>query len=216
MSEQTVSQEIIEIIDLGLMSYGQALAEQLKIHASVVAGGKPAILMVEHPPVLTLGKNSSLDYLLETKDAFEKAGIEIFATERGGEVTAHEPGQIVVYPILPILRLGLNARSYVHCLEQAVINVLAFYGVIADRDSEHPGVWIRHEKICAIGVRIKSRVSMHGLALNVSNSLDLFRRIVPCGIRGRGVTTLTHQTNVPVTHDAVKRQLVDELNSLLL
>ncbi len=106
-------------------------------------------------------------------------------------MTAHVPGQLVVYPILGIEAFRLAPRRYVEILEQTAIDVLSEYGVVATRDAEHPGVWVGNDKICAIGVRIQQRVSLHGLALNVSNAFDLFRRIVPCGIAGRGVTSLS-------------------------
>src|SRR5690606_23628139 len=99
------------------------------------------------------------------------------------------PGQLVMYPILPVQRLGLTPRRYVCCLEKAVIKTLQQFGISAHSDPEHPGIWVGPEKICAIGIRIKERVSQHGIALNVTNSLATFAYILPCGIRDRGVTS---------------------------
>src|SRR5690606_6881098 len=129
-------------------------------------------------------------------------------TERGGQITAHEPGQLVLYPILPLAQWGISARRYVNTLEQAVIQLLADYGVEARRDTEHPGVWVEANKICALGIRIKQRVSMHGLALNVTNALDIFSSIVPCGIHGRGVTSLNHVVGKTVILSDVMSQLL--------
>lgn len=215
MSESQVSHSLIGVKDLGVMRYAEALAEQESIHKSVIDGGRATILSVQHPAVLTLGKNATLANLLFSKDFYQKQGIDFFETERGGEVTAHELGQLVVYPILPILQLGLNARSYVDILESSVIDVLASYGISAARDSEYPGVWIGHEKICAIGVRIKSRVSMHGLALNVNNSLDLFGKIIPCGIKMRGVTTMQKILGTPIDLDQVRLEVISRLLKLI-
>jgi len=211
MPEQAVSQ--VDIMDLGLMEYSKALGLQEIHHANVLAGMKPIILLVEHPRVLTMGKHSDPANLLYSKDDYLKEGVSFFETERGGEVTAHVPGQQVVYPIVPIVRFGISVRSYVEILEQSVIDTLSAFNIQAHRDLEYPGVWVGHEKICAIGVRIKSRVSMHGLALNVDNELDLFRQIVPCGIKLRGVTTMKQILGRDVDKDLVKQKLVANICS---
>jgi len=199
------------IIDLGLMSYGSALERQNVWHEAVVQGEDPVILTVEHYPVLTLGKNSSLENLLFSREHYRGLGIEIFETERGGEVTAHLPGQLVVYPILDVHRYKLSVRDYIYGLESAVIETLKNFGIVAARDPQLPGVWVGSEKICAIGVRIKSRVTMHGLALNVDNDLDIFSKIVPCGIRARGVTSMSSILRKKISMSAVRAKLLKNL-----
>ncbi len=211
MSEQTLSQ--VNVRDLGLIDYNEALAIQLREHERVVTGGAPVILLVEHPSVLTLGKNADETHLLLSRSQIESSGVNIVETDRGGEVTAHVPGQLVVYPILPITQLNFTPRSYVHALEEAVIKTLLSFNIQSLRDSEHPGVWVGLNKICAIGVRIKTRVAMHGLALNVNNSFDLFQKIVPCGIRFRGVTSMSQELDTKISIDAVKTKLVFELQN---
>jgi len=206
----------IEIIDLGVLRYGEALSRQESTHAEVAFNGRPGVIFtVEHEPVLTMGKNSEQGNLLFARDFYESQGVEIFDTERGGQVTAHMPGQLVVYPILNMLTLGLTVRSYVNILEEAVITALAKYDIKAHRDQEHPGVWVGHEKICAMGVRIKSRVSMHGLALNVNNDLSLFGKIIPCGIKFRGVTSIERQLDVSPELRTVRADLLREITSRL-
>ena len=209
MSKSEVSQILIR--DLGLMHYGDAILEQERAHASVLAGGLPVIFTVQHYNVLTMGKNSSKANLMLPVEHYKQQGVEIIVTDRGGEITAHVPGQLVVYPVIPILKMGLTVRSYVSLLEECVIEGLGEYGFIAARDEKHPGVWIGANKICAIGVRIKSRVAMHGFALNVNNSLDLFNKIVPCGILNRGVTTMAIAGSQMVSMEDVKIRLVERL-----
>lgn len=185
----------IATLPLGLMAYRQALAVQETLHARLVAGEAAGFLIfVEHPAVLTLGKHADRQYLKCAASAFEAQGTEIVSIDRGGEVTAHEPGQLVMYPILRLEDFKLTPKTYVRLLEDAVIEALAYFGLNATRDEAYPGVWVEGaRKICAIGIRIKQRVSLHGIALNVDNSLELFNKIVPCGIRGREVTSLARE-----------------------
>lgn len=204
------------LIDLGRMRYGEALQRQELAHAEVVANpNHHVIFSVEHEPVLTMGKNSDQANLLFPREFYNRQGVEVFDTERGGQVTAHMPGQLVVYPIINTAELKLSIRDYVNILEESVIQTLAKYGIHAHRDPEHPGVWIEHEKICALGVRIKSRVTMHGLALNVNNDLSLFGKIVPCGIKFRGVTSMSRKLDRSVDMTEVRTVLLKEIVSRL-
>jgi lipoate-protein ligase B len=197
--------------DLGLMAYEDCLARQRQVHARVAAGAAPAtVLFVEHPPVLTLGHNANPEFI-----KFAPKGVSVVPIERGGEVTAHEPGQQVMYPILRLADFKLMPKRYVELLEDAVIRVLAGFGVAAGTDPEHPGVWVGREKVCAIGIRVKDRASLHGIALNVCNDLALFDMIVPCGIQGRGVTTLSRLLGRPVPTAPVREALTQALRSTL-
>ena len=215
MSEQEISPvSAIPAIDLGLLGYAEALAVQLDYHQRVVDGGEPVFLLVEHPPVLTLGKHADPQNMLFDEATLKASGIEVVLTDRGGEVTAHVPGQLVVYPIIPVSRLGLTPKRYVHLLEDAVIGYLKSYDLVADRDPEHPGVWIGQNKICALGIRIKSRVSMHGLALNVNNDFQLFSKIIPCGIRTRGVTSMQLELGQEVAMSDVRTGIVRRLHAV--
>lgn len=212
----TSGKQQFELIDLGRMRYGDALQKQEEAHQAVVANPNQHIIFsVEHDPVLTMGKNSDQANLLFPRDFYIRQGVEVFDTERGGQVTAHMPGQLVVYPIINMAELKLSIRDYVNILEESVIQTLAKYGISAHRDPEHPGVWISHEKICALGVRIKSRVAMHGLALNINNDLSLFGKIVPCGIKFRGVTSMERQLGRTLEIAVVRTQLINEIISRL-
>ena len=193
-------------IDLGLMSYTEALKVQEKIHALTVKqiiGG--AFITVQHPDVLTLGKNATSQHVLAPLALLQERNIDLVRVERGGEITAHSPGQLVIYPILPLSRaaggLPFGPHAYVAALEQSVITLLADYGITANKDPQYPGVWVGERKICAIGVRVLQRVSLHGLALNINNDLGIFSLIVPCGIAHRKTTSLRELTgkNIDLT-----------------
>jgi lipoate-protein ligase B len=171
--------------------YAQALELQYQLHEKTAKGEiVGAIIFTEHHPVVTLGKNSAKEHLLASPEQLARQGIDLVSTERGGQVTAHEPGQLVIYPILHLGQMKMSARSYVQWLESSVIDVLSAIGFRSSVDPQYPGVWIDDKKICALGVRIKQRVSMHGLALNVRNDLKLFNQIVPCGIQGKSVVSV--------------------------
>ncbi len=200
------------IIDAGLMHYSDAHALQLRLLDDVAAARSAgAIILLEHPRVLTFGRNSDKKFLKLSQGQLDADGIEVVTCERGGEITAHMPGQLVVYPILPLSTLRLGVRRYVAALESAVIAMLGEYEVVARVDDAYPGVWCGQNKICAIGVRIKQRVSMHGLALNICNDLTLFDKIVPCGIAGRGVTSLSRQLGRTVDVAEIKARFLAHL-----
>lgn len=212
----TADLETLRTIDLGRMPYGLALKQQLSWHEKVQNGEPSVILTVEHDPVLTLGKNSDPANLLLSRQSYSDLGVELFETERGGEVTAHMPGQLVVYPIIDVFKFKLTVRQYINGLEQSVIETIRNYGVDASTDAHLPGVWVAGEKICAIGVRVKAHVTMHGLALNINNETDLFERIVPCGIKAKGVTTLAKRVGRRLDVIEVRDFLVGNLKKQLL
>ena len=183
------------------------------------------ILTVEHPPVYTLGKSGKQSNMLISEAYLQSLGAEFFHIDRGGDITFHGPGQIVCYPILDIGRLGIGLRRYIECLEQAVINTVAHYGIVAERLEGATGVWIcdRNEigecrnwrKICAIGVRASHFVTMHGLALNVNTDLKWFTMINPCGFTDKGVTSISKEVGRIVDLEVVKQLLVANLTTLL-
>jgi lipoyl(octanoyl) transferase len=181
--------------DLGRMAYRQAWARQEQAHAEVLGGAEERLLLVEHPPVITLGRRPGVaKNLLAPEDQLAKMGVELVQSDRGGDITFHGPGQIVAYPIVRLMDHTLSVGGYVHRLEDTVIAALADVGVAAQRDPSAVGVWTQHDgasrKICALGVRIRRGVSMHGIALNVTTDLRYFELIVPCGLASRGVTSV--------------------------
>lgn len=178
------------------------------------------ILLVEHPPVYTLGKSGHAENLLVAREALETLGARFFHIDRGGDITFHGPGQLVCYPILDLERIGLGLRDYVDALEEAVIRTAARYGIAAGRIAGASGVWVEEKgraprKICAIGVRASRYVTMHGFALNVSTDLGWFARINPCGFTDRGVTSMERETGRKIAMEQVKRDIVRFLSESL-
>ncbi|WP_428938531.1 lipoyl(octanoyl) transferase LipB [Fontivita pretiosa] len=188
----------MHVQDLGTMPYRQAWALQQQIHAEVVAGDQERLLLVEHPPVITFGRRAETcgqKNLLASEQHLQQLGVELVQSDRGGDVTFHGPGQIVAYPIVRLNDHGLSVGGYVRRLEQVVIATLAELAIPAITDPSAVGVWVREPdgqlaKICAIGVRIRRGVSMHGIALNVETDLRYFDLIIPCGLTGRRATSL--------------------------
>jgi lipoyl(octanoyl) transferase len=201
------------IEDLGTMPYRQAWAHQERVHAVVVAGGAERLLLVEHPPVITCGRRPSVTKnLLASPQQLQTLGVEFVESDRGGDITFHGPGQLVAYPIVRLIDHRLSVGGYVRTLEQAVMAALGDVGVTAQKDECAVGVWVDRggtlAKICALGVRIRRGVSMHGIALNVTTDLKYFDLIVPCGLSCRPVTSVEQILGDPMpSMDEVKRML---------
>ena len=182
----------VQVRWLGRVSYAEGLALQESLVSSRQQGtGEDTLLLLEHPPVVTLGRGANPDHLLARREDLARRGVEVFETGRGGDVTYHGPGQLVGYPILllppPLRDLHLLLRK----IEEILIASVAEFGVEARRMEGLTGVWVGAEKLAAIGMRVSRWVTSHGFALNVSTDLSGFDLIVPCGIRGRGVTSLS-------------------------
>jgi lipoyl(octanoyl) transferase len=181
--------------DLGRMSYGEALRVQSKIASDRKQGlGVDHLLFVEHPHVITIGRNGHQENLLAPEETLRRAGIELYESDRGGDVTYHGPGQIVAYPIMDLRDWKRDVGAFVRAIEQVLIDTLADFGIEAKRIAGLTGVWTRHagndSKIAAIGVHLSRWVSTHGCALNVSTDLQYFQYIVPCGL-ARPITSMT-------------------------
>ena len=185
-----MSERVLEIVHAGVVPYGEALEWQRRLAEDRIAGRLPhdLLLLLEHPPVLTLGRNSHATNLLRPD------GVDVFEVERGGDVTFHGPGQLVGYPILDLRRHRQDLHWYLRTLEQALIDGLAELGIPAERNSGWTGVWTRGRKIASIGIHVKQWVTWHGFALNVTTDLDWFDRIVPCGIPGVVMTSVERET----------------------
>ena len=186
--------------------------EALKIQEDAVEARKTdessdLLLLVEHEPVYTLGRNSEDGNIVVGEDILEKWGVDVVRTGRGGQVTYHGPGQLVGYPIIS-LKDREGVAWYVHSLEEALIKALACLGVEGTRDAANRGVWVDGDKIAAIGVRITRGVTMHGFALNVNANMNHYAGIIPCGIQGRGVTSL-HLKVPGVSMDTVKEKVIE-------
>ena len=181
-------------IPLGLLDYQAAYDLQRRLHAQVVAGELPdLLLLLEHPHVYTLGRRGQQSHILASDEALTQLGVETHFTDRGGETTYHGPGQLVGYPIVNLRRWGGGVRKYVETLEQVLIGTLSEFGITAHSEGKPTGVWVGDAKIAAIGVRVSRSVTMHGFALNVSPDLSFFDHIVPCGMPGARVTSMAQE-----------------------
>ena len=181
----------VHVIEAGLVPYAEALAWQRSLAEARIGGRLPhdVLLLLEHPPVVTLGRDSRAGHVLEPP------GVPVVAVERGGDVTFHGPGQLVGYPILDLSGYRQDLHWYLRTLEQALIAALAELGVPAERRAGYTGVWTRRgeRKIASIGVHVKQWVTWHGFALNVTTDLSHFGRIVPCGIPGVAMTSVQRE-----------------------
>jgi lipoyl(octanoyl) transferase len=194
---------------LGRVRYADGLALQERLVEQRKAGAIPdTLLLLEHEPVFTLGRNARRDNVLWSPDVLKARGFELFETGRGGDVTYHGPGQLVAYPILDLAPDRKDVHRYVRDLEEAMIRLCADYGLAGGRVEGRTGCWLGDDKIGAIGVRVSRWVTSHGLAFNVSADLGPFGLIVPCGIRDKGVTSLERRLGRRVALTEVMDRLV--------
>ncbi|HEV2749412.1 MAG TPA: lipoyl(octanoyl) transferase LipB [Gemmatimonadales bacterium] len=180
---------VLEVFQAGLVPYAEALAWQRALAEARIDGRlrHDVLLLLEHPPVVTLGRNSSPAHVLSPD------GVDVFETERGGDVTFHGPGQLVGYPILDLKGYKPDLHWYLRTLEEALVVALAELGIPAGRNPPFTGVWTRNRKIVSIGIHVKQWVTWHGFALNVTTELAQFERIVPCGIPGVEMTSVQRE-----------------------
>jgi lipoyl(octanoyl) transferase len=206
-----MERKTITLIDAGEVPYEQAWAWQRELVAQRAAGAREdALLLLEHPPTITLGRGAHREHLLVAPDELARRGVALVETDRGGDVTYHAPGQIVGYPILKLSRHGGDVLRYLRDLEEVLIRALATYGLRGERTEQLTGVWVEGAKIAAIGVRVSaSGVTSHGFALNVATDLAGFGQIVPCGIRDRGVTSLVALLDAPPSMEEVRGRVLD-------
>ncbi len=203
--------ETVHLIDLGRRSYGDVLTLQRKLHADVAAGLAPQTwIVVEHDPVVTLGRNAKVVDLLVSREALAARGVEVFQVERGGNVTFHGPGQVVVYPIARLARFR-EVVPLVAALEEATIAALHSFGISAHTRTEHRGVYVGRNAIAAVGISVRQMTSLHGIALNVATALDYDRFIIPCGTPEFGITSVSRETERLVSWNEGRDALLDAL-----
>jgi len=178
------------IIDLGTMPYDQAFALQRREVERVQRGGDDVFLLVEHPHVITAGRNADGSAITADRRLIEARGVQLTECDRGGDVTYHGPGQLVGYPILALEEDRRDIRRYVHDIEAVLIRTLGDFGVGARRHPEHRGAWVGDAKIASVGIRISRWVTSHGFALNVNTDLSFFSLMDPCGIQGCEMTSI--------------------------
>ena len=200
MIETQIDQIIIH--DLGQRPYQEVWDYQKEIQAKRIAGEiEDTLLMVEHEPVYTLGKNANENHLLQSRDQ----SVDVFNIERGGDITFHGPGQLVGYPILDLSNYKKSVSWYMRTLEQIIIDTVSEFGIEAKRVEGLTGVWVGDEKIAALGVRIRRWVTMHGFSINVNTDLTFYDGIIPCGIFDHGITSMEQLLCRPQNIEKVKK-----------
>jgi lipoyl(octanoyl) transferase len=200
-----VSPRRCDLRNLHLVTYENGLALQAKlVELRQQESIEDQLLLLEHPPVITLGRGGKVENLLASPEALAANGVRFFETTRGGDITYHGPGQLVGYPIIHLGEGRRDVRKYVTMLEEVLIRSVAAYGITAARVEGRRGIWVGDDKIAAIGVRIARWVTSHGFALNVNTNLDHFRLITPCGLHGTGVTSIARLTGRAIAMDEVR------------
>ena len=200
----------VQVIRPGLVSYQEGLELQQQARQRVAGGDVAGVLiLLEHQPVITTGRAGGKENLRTSLSGLQAERIEVVETNRGGNITCHNPGQLVGYPVLNLSRWQEDVHWYVEQLEEVLIRTAARYGIVAGRKARYTGVWAGNRKMAAIGVSVRNWITGHGFALNVNNDLALFQQIVPCGIEDFGVTSL-QTAGVTANVSAVADQLLAE------
>ena len=200
----------VQVIRPGLVSYQEGLELQQQARQRVAGGDVAGVLiLLEHQPVITTGRGGGRENLRTSLSGLQAERIEVVETNRGGNITCHNPGQLVGYPVLNLSRWQEDVHWYVEQLEEVLIRTVARYGIVAGRKARYTGVWAGNRKMAAIGVSVRNWITGHGFALNVNNDLALFQQIVPCGIEDFGVTSL-QTAGVTATVTEVAAQIVTE------
>lgn len=218
--------QLVHFRDLGNMEYGHAWQIQEGIFRDIIDKKlqnrllpveeqltyQHQLLFVEHPPVITLGKNANVSNVLFDEGSLAQRGVQLFHINRGGDVTYHGPGQLVGYPILDLDQFTTDLGVYLRNIEEVIIRTLADYGLHGERSSGETGVWLdtgkpTARKICAIGIRTSRWVTMHGFAFNVNANLDHFNFIIPCGIQDKAVTSLKKELGTEMDMYEVKQKV---------
>ncbi|MDR0232234.1 MAG: lipoyl(octanoyl) transferase LipB [Dysgonamonadaceae bacterium] len=211
----------MNFIDWGIIPYSTAYEKQKELFEQALNAKSNnqkvnnTLIFCEHPHVITVGKNGKFSNLLYSENILKDKGVSLFHINRGGDVTYHGPGQLVVYPIFNLESFQLGLKSYIHLLEEVIIRLLAGYGIKSERLEGASGVWLdtdnpqKARKICAIGVKTSRYVTMHGLALNINTDLNYFRLINPCGFIDKGVTSMQIELGKEIDLNVVKKQLLE-------
>ncbi|PID72752.1 MAG: octanoyltransferase [Desulfobulbus propionicus] len=203
-------------VDLGLMEYQQAYALQTELVEQCRTNTHRIVFLVlEHPPVFTLGRRGGQEHLVVPQELLKEKNIDLIHIERGGEVTYHGPGQIIVYPIFHLRKLQLSVSSYVHQLEEVMLLAARDVGVLSGRDERNHGIWVGNKKMGSIGIAIRHGVTFHGLGLNVATDLTPFSWINPCGLTNTKMTSISAEKGSQVSVDQVKQRLFNHCSKTL-
>lgn len=203
------------LVNLGQAKYFEVLDLQRRLVKLRQEGKVPdVLLLVEHEPVITLGRRGNTANILSTDEELVSQGIQIYQAERGGDVTYHGPGQLVAYPIVHLTQREISIHTYVHMLEETIILTLDDFDIRAGREPQHRGVWVGDRKVAALGVAIRRWVTFHGFALNVSPNLDHYCHINPCDLGHEQVTSMVSLLGEPVSMAEVTRKLLSNFIEL--
>ena len=205
----------ILVSNLGRTRYAEAWDLQQRVFDLRLRGLiDDVLLLTEHEHVYTLGKGGDANHLLASDAELSKDGTEVFRIDRGGDITYHGPGQIVGYPILDLNNYSPDIHKYLRSLEDVLIDLLHAFGIKGEREAGMTGVWVRGEKIAAIGVKVSKWITMHGFALNVNTDLQKFERIIPCGIFHKGITSMQRTLGREVPIEDVERKLAESFSGV--
>ncbi len=197
--------------DLGIIGYKEGYVIQKQFVEKIQGGEDPVVLLCEHPVVLTLGRLANEDNLLISKEKLKKRKISVEHIDRGGEVTLHSPGQLVIYSIVDLRYFGKDLHDFMRKLEQVAIDLLGDFGIVADRFLGRTGVWVGSKKIVSIGIGVKKWISFHGMAINVNTDLNLFSMIKPCGL-DVSMTSISEIQKKIIDMNRVKKNLIECFN----
>lgn len=205
---ENVFEQTLRIIKTGILNYGDAWHLQKELRKARMEGKiGDTLLLLQHPPTITLGKGGKEENLRVEEKELIKLGIQLYFTDRGGDITYHGPGQMVGYPILCLRDHGLSAGNYVRSLEEVISITLKELGIIAKKMPHLIGLWVGGKKIASLGVRISRGITTHGFALNVNNDLTPFQFIYPCGMRGMEVTSLKEVLEEEVDYAFIEKRI---------
>lgn len=202
-----IKEQLCLVKDLGIIDYSDAYQYQMECVKHVLNDQPQTLIFCEHPPVLTLGRLGTDQHIFATADELIAQKVKVHRIDRGGEVTLHAPGQLVIYPILNLNIWKKDLRAYLHSLEEVAIDLLKEFGIVAERNSGKTGVWIHPKKIVSIGVGVKKWISYHGLAINVNTDLKLFSFIRPCGLNV-SMTSMKEILGRDISLETVKNNLI--------
>lgn len=213
----TTDNKLCYLLDLGLIDYQEAWALQQNLVAARVAKtiNHDIMLFLQHPAVFTLGRRGGLDNLLVSEAFLQDAGVPVLQVERGGFITYHGPGQIVVYPIMNLHARRIGVKDFVAAMEEAMLQTAGNWDITAERNSMNSGIWAGGRKMGSIGIALRKGVSFHGLALNVNLDLTPFSWIQPCGLQGVGMTSMQKESGQKLPMDEVMSVLKDQLAAAL-
>lgn len=206
---------LVSTVDIGRTRYGEAWKLQQKLWDARRNGMiGDVLLLTEHEHVYTIGKGGDGNHLLASGNELREKGVDFFEIDRGGDITYHGPGQVVAYPILDLNNYFLDLHKYLRSLEEVIILALGRFGIEGTREEGYTGVWVKGDKIAAIGVKVSRWVTMHGFALNVNTDLSKFDRIIPCGIFHKGVTSMKSLLGRSVSLEDVHQSLSEAFGSV--